>query len=64
VFFGSVEPSPVICALGRDDELARGSVRFSFGKDNTIEEIEYVLDALPKAVENLRRLSPNFLNKR
>jgi cysteine desulfurase len=57
---GSLEPSPVIRALGRDDELARGSIRFSLGKDTTEEEIAYVLEALPRAVENLRRLSPLY----
>jgi cysteine desulfurase len=57
---GSLEPSPVIRALGRDDELARGSIRFSLGKDTTDEEIAYVLEALPHAVENLRRLSPLY----
>ncbi|MFL6282885.1 MAG: cysteine desulfurase family protein [Pyrinomonadaceae bacterium] len=57
---GSLEPSPVIRALGRDDELARGSIRFSLGKDTTAEEIAYVLEALPRAVENLRRLSPLY----
>ncbi len=57
---GSLEPSPVIRALGRDDELARGSIRFSLGKDTTEEEITYVLEALPRAVENLRRLSPLY----
>jgi cysteine desulfurase len=57
---GSLEPSPVIRALGRDDELARGSIRFSLGKDTTDEEIAYVLDTLPRAVENLRRLSPLY----
>lgn len=55
---GSLEPSPVIRALGRNDELARGAIRFSFGKDNSTEDVEYVLKVLPKAVENLRRLSP------
>jgi len=60
---GSLEPSPVIRALGRNDELARGAVRFSFGKDNTTEDVEYVLEVLPKAVENLRRLSPNYLKQ-
>ncbi len=54
---GSLEPSPVIRALGRNDELARGAIRFSFGKENTVDDIDYLLDALPKAVENLRRLS-------
>jgi cysteine desulfurase len=57
---GSLEPSPVIRALGRTDELARGSIRFSFGKDNTEEDVDYVLEVLPRAVENLRRLSPLY----
>ena len=57
---GSLEPSPVIRALGRNDELARGSIRFSLGKDTTAEDIVYVLEVLPRAVENLRRLSPLY----
>ncbi|HEY0079429.1 MAG TPA: cysteine desulfurase family protein [Pyrinomonadaceae bacterium] len=57
---GSLEPSPVIRALGRDDELARGSIRFSLGKETTYADIDYVLEVLPRAVENLRRLSPLY----
>lgn len=57
---GSLEPSPVIRALGRNDELARGSIRFSLGKDTSAEDIAYVLEVLPRAVENLRRLSPLY----
>ena len=57
---GSLEPSPVIRALGRGDELARGSIRFSLGRETTAEEIDYVLEVLPRAVENLRRLSPLY----
>jgi cysteine desulfurase len=57
---GSLEPSPVIRALGRNDELARGSIRFSFGQDNTEEDVDYVLEVLPRAVTNLRRLSPLY----
>lgn len=57
---GSLEPSPVIRALGHNEELARGSIRFSFGKDNTEEDVDYVLEVLPRAVENLRRLSPLY----
>ncbi len=57
---GSLEPSPVIRALGRDDELARGSIRFSLGKETTDEDIKHVLEVLPRAVENLRRLSPLY----
>ena len=55
---GTLEPSPVIRALGRNDELARGSIRFSFGKDNTEADVKYVLEVLPRAVEKLRELSP------
>ncbi|HYN84111.1 MAG TPA: cysteine desulfurase family protein [Pyrinomonadaceae bacterium] len=57
---GSLEPSPVILALGRDDELARGSIRFSIGKDTTDEDIDYVLEVLPRAVGRLRELSPLY----
>ncbi len=60
---GSLEPSPVIRALGADDELARGAIRFSFGKDNLVEDVGYLLEVLPKAVENLRRLSPSYNNR-
>ncbi|NNE98016.1 MAG: cysteine desulfurase [Pyrinomonadaceae bacterium] len=57
---GSLEPSPIILALGQAEDLARGAVRFSFGKENTLEDVEYVLEVLPKAVENLRKLSPGY----
>ena len=55
---GSLEPSPVIRALGRNDEMARGAIRFSFGRENTAEEVEQVLERLPVSIENLRSLSP------
>src|SRR5256884_2189188 len=55
---GTLEPSPVIRALGRDEELARGAIRFSFGKDNSDEDVDYVLAVLARAVESLRKLSP------
>jgi cysteine desulfurase len=55
---GTLEPSPVIRALGRNEELARGAIRFSFGKDNTDEDLDCVMEALPRAVESLRKLSP------
>jgi cysteine desulfurase len=55
---GTLEPSPVIIALGRNDELARGAIRFSFGKDNTEADVDYVLEVLPRVVEKLRHLSP------
>lgn len=55
---GTLEPSPVIRALGRNDELARGAIRFSFGKDNTEADVDYVLEVLPGVVEKLRKMSP------
>jgi cysteine desulfurase len=58
---GTLEPSPVIRALGRDDELARGAIRFSFGKDNNLDEVEHVVNVLSRVTEKLRTLSP--LNK-
>ena len=54
---GSLEPSPVIRALGREDQLARGAIRFSLGKANTSEDIDRLIEVLPTAVDNLRRLS-------
>jgi cysteine desulfurase len=55
---GTLEPSPVIRALGVNDELARGSIRFSFGKDNTEDDVDYAVEVLSHAVERLRALSP------
>jgi cysteine desulfurase len=55
---GTLEPSPVILALGRDNELARGSIRFSFGKANTTEEVDYVLQVVAEVVTKLRAVSP------
>jgi cysteine desulfurase len=55
---GTLEPSPVIRALGVDDEIARGSIRFSFGKDNTEVDVDYAVEVLVQAVERLRALSP------
>ena len=57
---GSLEPSPVIRALGANDELARGAIRVSFGRFNSSEDVERTLEVLPKAVENLRNLSPLY----
>lgn len=55
---GTLEPSPVIRAIGREDELARGAIRFSLGRTNTAADIQRLLVVLPSSVENLRRLSP------
>lgn len=55
---GSLEPSHVLLAIGLPHEIAHGSLRLTLGKDNTAEEVEYVIGILPKIVEKLRALSP------
>ena len=57
---GSTEPSPVLQAMGIDPLLAQGSLRFSLGRDNDQDGIDYVLDALPEIVDRLRALSPVY----
>lgn len=54
----SLEPSYVLRALGRNDELAHSSIRFTIGRFTTIEEIDYTIDLVNKAVTKLRALSP------
>lgn len=54
----SLEPSYVLRALGRSDELAHSSLRFSVGRFTTLEEVDYAIDLTRKAVEKLRDLSP------
>ncbi len=54
----SLEPSYVLRALGRNDELAHSSIRFSIGRYTTAEEIDYTIELVRRAVEKLRDLSP------
>ncbi len=55
---GSVEPSHVFVAMGIPPELARGSLRFSLGRENTDKDIDRLLEVLPGVVERMRALSP------
>ncbi|MHB1346416.1 MAG: cysteine desulfurase NifS [Candidatus Humimicrobiaceae bacterium] len=55
---GSLEPSHVLRAIGRTADLAHGSVRFTLGKFNTIQEVDYALEKLIKIVSRLRKMSP------
>ena len=54
---GTEEPSHVLMALGIEPRLAQSSVRFSFGRDNTMEDVDYVLEVLPPIVKRLREIS-------
>ncbi|MDI3513257.1 MAG: IscS subfamily cysteine desulfurase [Gammaproteobacteria bacterium] len=54
----SLEPSYVLRALGRSDELAHSSIRFTIGRFTTEEEIDYTIDLLHKKIGKLRELSP------
>lgn len=57
---GSLDPSHVLLAMGLIHEIAHGSLRFTLGRQNTEEEIDYVLEQLPKIVERLRMMSPLY----
>ncbi len=57
---GSLEPSHVLSAMGVPPELAQGSLRFSFGRNNTREDVEKVLEVLPSIVRRLRDMSPLY----
>jgi len=53
-----LEPSHVLTAIGVKPEIAHGAIRFTLSRYNTAEEIDYVLEVLPKVIENLRKISP------
>lgn len=55
---GSLEASHVLLSIGLPPEIAHGSLRLTLGKDNTNEEIDYVISILPGIIEKLRALSP------
>lgn len=57
---GSLDPSHVLMAIGVPHEIAHGSIRFSVGEDTTDEEIDYVLEQMPKIIDGLRAMSPMY----
>ena len=60
---GSLDPSHVLLAIGRPHEVAHGSLRLSLCADNTEEEVEQILSAVPEVVEYLRNMSPLWKDK-
>lgn len=59
---GSLDPSHVLLAIGLPHEIAHGSLRLSLGDATTEEDIDYVLEVLPKIVQRLRDMSPLYEN--
>ena len=58
---GSSEPSHVLLAMGIKDSIARGSLRITFGDENTKEDVDYLVNTLEDAVQKLRQMSPEYL---
>ena len=57
---GSLEPSHVLTAMGVDPAETQGSIRFSLGRDNTREDMDYVIKVLPPIIKRLRDMSPLY----
>ncbi len=57
---GSLDPSHVLLAIGLPHEIAHGSLRLTFGEENTREDLDYVLEVLPAIVQRLREMSPLY----
>jgi cysteine desulfurase len=57
---GAIEPSHVLTAMGQSPDRARASIRFSLGKQNTPEDIDFALRLIPETVTRLRALSPVY----
>ena len=60
---GAIEPSHVLTAMGLRPDRARASLRFSLGKQNTPEDVDFALSLIPTTVAHLRELSPVYNKK-
>ena len=60
---GSLDPSPVLLAIGRPHEIAHGSLRLTLSEENTEEDVEYMLREIPPIVDYLRKMSPLWWDK-
>ena len=57
---GSLDPSHVLMAIGLPHEIAHGSLRLTLGRENTAEDVDYIMEKLPPIVERLREMSPLY----
>ena len=55
---GSLDPSHVLLAIGLKHEVAHGSLRLSLSENNSVEDVDYILEVLPKIIDRLRAMSP------
>lgn len=60
---GSLDPSHVLLAIGRPHEVAHGSLRLSLSDENTMADVDYMLQEIPKVVAYLRGMSPLWRDK-
>ena len=51
---GSINPSHVLLAIGLSDDIAKGTLRVTFGKENTKEDVDYLVNSLVEIVQRLR----------
>ncbi len=58
---GSLDPSHVLLATGVNAELAHGSIRFSMGRESSREEVDYLLDVLPRIIQRIRNMSTAYI---
>jgi cysteine desulfurase len=61
---GALEPSHVLTAMGLNGDRARASLRFSLGKQNTAEDVDFALRLIPETINRLRELSPVYNQKK
>lgn len=57
---GSLDPSHVLLAIGLPHEIAHGSLRITFGEDNTKEDVDFLIDTLKETLQKLRNMSPIY----
>jgi cysteine desulfurase len=56
----ALKASHVLLAMGYSHEIAQGSILFTFGISNNLEDVDYVLEVMPPIVERLRQMSPLY----
>lgn len=61
---GALEPSHVLSAMGIDPAIAQSSIRFGFGRENTMQHVDYVVEVLPEIIERLRSMSPIYVSSK